>query len=111
MQKRKKTYILEIRLVSDICDTLTDNMYTLGVTEKCMFRKIAYRWFSKEFSAPWSSGLGHRPFTAITSSSNLAGVIMQVWWNGRHAGLRNQCLTACGFDSHYLYFIFAGMAE
>lgn len=34
MQKRKKTYILEIRLVSDICDTLTDNMYTLGVTEK-----------------------------------------------------------------------------
>lgn len=50
MQKRKKTYILEIRLVSDICDTLTDNMYTLGVTEKCMFRKIAYRWFSKEFS-------------------------------------------------------------
>ena len=30
---------------------------------------------------------------------------MGKWWNGRHAGLRNQCLLACGFESRLPYFI------
>ena len=30
---------------------------------------------------------------------------MQMWWNGRHAGLRGSCLTACEFKSHHLHHV------
>ena len=29
---------------------------------------------------------------------------MQVWWNGRHSGFRNQCRKAWRFDSSHLYY-------
>lgn len=31
---------------------------------------------------------------------------MPMWWNGRHAGLRNQCREACRFKSCYRHHFF-----
>jgi hypothetical protein len=30
---------------------------------------------------------------------------------GRHAGLRNQCFTACGFESHLVYKLFINIVN
>lgn len=29
---------------------------------------------------------------------------MGIWWNGRHASLRNSYRKVCEFESHYPYF-------
>lgn len=32
-------------------------------------------------------------------------LLVGVWWNGRHRGLKNLCRKACGFESRHPYHL------
>ena len=63
----------------------------------------SHSWFKHADMVKSVNTLGLNPsgYNGLAGSS--PAISTQIWWNGIHAGFRNQWLRLCWFESNYLY--------